>query len=1789
MAQFYLAEMVAAIHSLHTMGYVHRDVKPDNILIDRTGHIKLADFGSAAKLSSNKKVHSKMPVGTPDYVSPEVLMSMNNKEGTYGVECDWWSLGIVAYEMMLGKTPFTDDSIVNTYSNIMNYKTKLTFPTSPSTSKHAKDLIEQLLCGCDERLGYEGLGCHAFFNGIEWATLRQSVPPFVPTVTSMDDTSNFDEFDPSPPQIHVDTFMRNKGFQGKDLPFVGFTYTKSLHDAARRVSSVREDSDSPMVAGRTNLEHRLNTKKRELQEAQEKCQQLQHLQGSASKKIEDMSSSLKSKSETLRNALAEKTVLESQLAISASEIANLKRQLDLTKANMITTDKKAMQLMGEVKETSKKVQQLQEEEYRAELKTYQQALSQSELECRMSEQRAQKMETKMKVQTQELEEAKSQVATLQAKLNKTKQGSRSEVTELQNKLDEMSQEANTLIKSLQGKLTQALDDYTMADEEVQQLTHDKKRLEDQLFSKQKSGESQRELRQDLDESEECQRLMEQRWKASKDRVANLEEEVETKHQLTLDLSKQVLALQEKNEEHGRHIRKLEKALKNKDIQMQQRTEELEHELMVLKRDKRLLQEKADSMDSPVASKHGIRQRQEEATITMLETRQKVLEKQIEEMVATKNERLLQERKELKRVEAEHLADLKQEKFFLETQVGNLECELQQANMVKESLQAHMDKLQQTMTQRSEEYEEELQKLKSALRSAEASQKEAEHNLEHLEENQQALQEKVQRLHERLSDSKQEARETIQKLQGEKLQAQEELEDLRSKSALVTSLESRLADVSQRNDKIMEEKRALERQLKQSGEDIAKIKTDKEKLEENLAEKTRKCDSQELNISMLKTASTMLEEQVLDYEKLNEQLEDKEATLKEKCDNLQALSDKKETELCHIRQQVQNEKQSKEWLEEKLMETKRCAEETEASYKVDLEHWQQQAEQTKRQATDLAESMAELQKKHAVLEVDKSNLEQKLRDEQEECTRLEKEVEDLSSKLQSTRNINFKLTQSLEEAIDRGEEMKAEKQELENQLEAMQVNYTNAQFKLEGTVSQQTKLIDFLQAKTDANTKKPKKGLFGSSKQHKETNLINMPMQYKEMQHALEVERMRKKELQEQLHKSRSALQEARNNALAHNKASTLQHPPATPQSNRLLSAMTMSPTNQPSPTALMTPSTGKRKMPQTPGGSKRLKQRMKHNIPHKWSIGLNIRATKCAVCADSVHFGRQAGKCSECNQVCHVRCVDFLPASCGLPTELVWHYSQAMNTTTPSKSPGVNVRRIRGDGAVPSSGWMKIPRANKQGWDKKWVSLNGTKFCIYDKENSAGHGSPVEEYDLAPTDGRVSVHAGVTAAELHNIAATDLPYVLRLEWHAQTTCWPGHSKYLMAISFPEKQMWMSVLEAAATANGGANGHKNARSGARLLGNTLLCLEESNQLDINCTMLLNEESLLVGTEEGLFSMTLLKRSQTLIQLDGLDRVFQMEELPTLGKALMIAGADNVLCTVDMRQLRSAASKANTTEVSINHTAIQGIENCHLFASGEVNGAVFVCAAMPEKILIMKYNEQDNKFIVRKEIRTGEPCSCLVFTKTSLLAGTDRFYQIDLEQFQPDEFLDSTDTSIAFAVFGASHMQSFPIAAVCVSQQGDPEEFLLCFNEFGIFVDASGRRSRDEDMKWSRLPLSFAYQAPYLYVAHFNSMEVCEIKTKRQKASPGIHSFLDVHSPRCVGPALNSSAIYVATHYDHTVELICLQGNATVEEDSTEVDGGKHSSQVSGGIRVILNRACVLNDLCVKTPSTCLQKK
>jgi serine/threonine protein kinase len=117
-AKFYMAELVLAVEELHSMGYVHRDLKPSNILIDSNGHVKLADFGSCIKLDEQGQVTSTVPVGTCDYISPEVLQAREGNT-SYGKECDWWSIGILLHEILYGDPPFYSDTIAETYGKIM--------------------------------------------------------------------------------------------------------------------------------------------------------------------------------------------------------------------------------------------------------------------------------------------------------------------------------------------------------------------------------------------------------------------------------------------------------------------------------------------------------------------------------------------------------------------------------------------------------------------------------------------------------------------------------------------------------------------------------------------------------------------------------------------------------------------------------------------------------------------------------------------------------------------------------------------------------------------------------------------------------------------------------------------------------------------------------------------------------------------------------------------------------------------------------------------------------------------------------------------------------------------------------------------------------------------------------------------------------------------------------------------------------------------------------------------------------------------------------------------------------------------------------------------------------------------------------------------------------------------------------------------------------------------------------------------------------------------------------------
>ncbi|XP_064486905.1 rho-associated protein kinase 1-like isoform X2 [Ornithodoros turicata] len=226
-ARFYCAQVVLAVDTIHSMGFVHRDVKPDNMLLDAYGHLKLADFGACMRMDVDGLVRSDTAVGTPDYISPEVLKSQGGG-GCYGRECDWWSVGVFLYEMLVGDTPFYADSLVGTYGKIMDHANSLRFPDDVEVSREAKHLICSFLSDRLSRLGRNGveeIKDHPFFRNDQWTfdNIREAAPPVLPELSGDDDTSNFEDVDRD--DTPEENFPESKVFAGNHLPFVGFTYS----------------------------------------------------------------------------------------------------------------------------------------------------------------------------------------------------------------------------------------------------------------------------------------------------------------------------------------------------------------------------------------------------------------------------------------------------------------------------------------------------------------------------------------------------------------------------------------------------------------------------------------------------------------------------------------------------------------------------------------------------------------------------------------------------------------------------------------------------------------------------------------------------------------------------------------------------------------------------------------------------------------------------------------------------------------------------------------------------------------------------------------------------------------------------------------------------------------------------------------------------------------------------------------------------------------------------------------------------------------------------------------------------------------------------------------------------------------------------------------------------------------------------------------------------------------------------------------------------------------------------
>lgn len=188
-ALFFAVEIILAFEYLHSSDIAYRDLKPENLLIDKDGHVKITDFGFA-KVVADK---TYTLCGTPEYLAPEIIQSKGHNKCV-----DWWALGVLIFEMLAGYPPFYDDNPIGIYQKIMDGYYE--FP--PYIEAKVRDLIRSFLCadqslrmGCSPA-GAEEIKNHKWFRGVDWQMVlkRQVPPPWIPKIKDQSDTQYFDRY-----------------------------------------------------------------------------------------------------------------------------------------------------------------------------------------------------------------------------------------------------------------------------------------------------------------------------------------------------------------------------------------------------------------------------------------------------------------------------------------------------------------------------------------------------------------------------------------------------------------------------------------------------------------------------------------------------------------------------------------------------------------------------------------------------------------------------------------------------------------------------------------------------------------------------------------------------------------------------------------------------------------------------------------------------------------------------------------------------------------------------------------------------------------------------------------------------------------------------------------------------------------------------------------------------------------------------------------------------------------------------------------------------------------------------------------------------------------------------------------------------------------------------------------------------------------------------------------------------------------------------------------------------------
>ncbi|XP_055914892.1 citron Rho-interacting kinase isoform X2 [Eupeodes corollae] len=310
------------------------------------------------------------------------------------------------------------------------------------------------------------------------------------------------------------------------------------------------------------------------------------------------------------------------------------------------------------------------------------------------------------------------------------------------------------------------------------------------------------------------------------------------------------------------------------------------------------------------------------------------------------------------------------------------------------------------------------------------------------------------------------------------------------------------------------------------------------------------------------------------------------------------------------------------------------------------------------------------------------------------------------------------------------------------------------------------------------------------------------------------------------------------------------------------------------------------------------------------------------------------------------------------------------------------------------------------------------------------------------------------------------------------------------------------------------------------------------LEVNCAFEMADNVLLLGCSSGLFTYHL--DAKNLVHILGIDSVNCIAITTSLAKAILVGSGGEYLYQCDLRHLQSR-SQSNACMKPVLESSVLDLPFANRAAnekwqlvkiSGEAENPVetVAVAATSTRIVILKYDLKIQKFKPVRALDTATSVSSILFTRHTAIVSSDKFFEIDFGTYTAEEFVDLSDQTL-------SHTRSCqPVVAIRVSQQ----EFLLCFMECGVFVDEYGCRSRPYDVNWEYTPTGFMYRAPFLYISHFQTVQILRLHrsytnevadrehevTDEESGPPFQRTYLTLYMPTLVAESEKYNAYVVA---------------------------------------------------------------